>query len=300
MRRPASIVLVVGALAIGGCAPNTSTPTPVTVTTVTVTPTSTSPAVGAGIASSPATPKNTRTPNASLASAFTQWAEGASGRVAVTVAAVGTDMTSTLLAASATDVAWSTIKAPLALAVARNGNAALASSIEAALTQSDNSAAEELWSSLGPPSTAAGRVYEVLRDGGDATTVVESQRLRPGFTAFGQTLWSLPAQARWMAGLPCSPDASTVLAPMRRVIPSQQWGLGVADGAAIKGGWGPDPSGQYLVRQMGILTSGRGSTAIAISARANDGTFASGTQLMTSVARWLVARQERLPAGNCR
>lgn len=175
----------------------------------------------------------------------------------------------------------------------------MSSTIEAALTQSDNSAAEELWSSLGPPSTAASRVDDVLRDGGDASTEVQSQRLRPGFTAFGQTLWSLPAQARWMAGLPCFPDADDVLEPMKRVIPSQQWGLGVADGAAIKGGWGPDPSGTYLVRQMGILTTTRGSTAIAISARANDGTFASGTQLLTSVARWLVARKDRLPSGNC-
>ncbi|GAA1906938.1 hypothetical protein [Williamsia serinedens] len=212
---------------------------------------------------------------------------------------MGADTTSTLLPATGTDVAWSTIKVPLALAVARDGDSAMSTSIEAALTQSDNSAAEELWSSLGPPSTAAGRVGEILRDGGDSTTVVQSQRLRPGFTAFGQTSWSLPAQARWMAALPCLADANAVLDPMKRVIPSQQWGLGIADGAALKGGWGPDPSGTYLVRQMGILATGRGSTAIAISARADDGTFASGTQLVTSVARWLIARQGRLPTGNC-
>lgn len=297
MRRLTSTILLIGAVAVGGCAPNDSTPAPVTVTTVTVTPSSTSVRSAAAPQSAPTS--GSRAQDAPLASAFTQWAEGAPGQVAVTVAAVGSDTTATLLPASDTDVAWSTIKAPLALAVARDGVPGMSSSIEAALTQSDNSAAEELWGSLGPPSTAADRVGDILRDGGDTATVVQSQRLRPGFTAFGQTRWSLPAQARWMAGLPCLPDADAVLDPMRRVISSQQWGLGIADSAAIKGGWGPDPSGTYLVRQMGILTNGRGSTAIAISARANDGTFASGTQLMTSVARWLVARQDRLPTGKC-
>ena len=71
------------------------------------------------------------------------------------------------------------------------------------ITASDNAAAGQLWASLGEPHTAAAQVQTVLRSGGDGDTLVQSQRVRPGFTAFGQTIWSLANQAGFVAALPC-------------------------------------------------------------------------------------------------
>ena len=47
----------------------------------------------------------------------------------------------------------------------------------AAITESDNAAAELIWASLGDPVTAAGKVEAVLRQTGDLTTV-QSQKVR--------------------------------------------------------------------------------------------------------------------------
>ena len=41
----------------------------------------------------------------------------------------------------------------------------------------------------------------------------------------------------------------------------------------LKGGWGPDPDGRHLVRQMGIA----GPLAVALAAIPADGSFESGT-----------------------
>ena len=57
-----------------------------------------------------------------------------------------------------------------------------------------------------------------------------------------------------------------------------------------KGGWGPDPDGKYLVRQMGLLKTSSGyRAAVAITARPPDGTYASGQVLLSQVASWLKA-----------
>ena len=68
-----------------------------------------------------------------------------------------------------------------------------------AITESDNRASEQLWSGLGDPAEAARQVQGVIAEGGDTATVVESRRLRRGFTAFGQTQWTLQRQARFAA-----------------------------------------------------------------------------------------------------
>ena len=68
----------------------------------------------------------------------------------------------------------------------------------AAITESDNAAAESIWEGLGDPATAAAEVGKVLHDTGDPT-MVESRKLRPEYTAFGQTDWSLTNQAMFLA-----------------------------------------------------------------------------------------------------
>ena len=182
-------------------------------------------------------------------------------------------------------VAWSTIKVPLALAVAaREPTEREEELIDAALTVSDNDASLALWEWIGSPEVAAAAVQDVLAAAGDSSTRVEANVLRPGFTPFGQTRWSLAAQVQLMAALPGLPHADEIRARMRRVVPEQRWGLGVlGEDVELKGGWGPDPNGRRLVRQMGVV----GSLAVALAALPADGSFASGTAILDRLAQWL-------------
>jgi hypothetical protein len=207
------------------------------------------------------------------------------GEVGLAVAPIGTGRPVEELGALRGGVAWSTIKVPLALAVtARQPTERDEELIDAALTVSDNDASLALWERLGPPEIAAAAVQDVLAAAGDLSTMVEANVLRPGFTPFGQTQWSLEAQVRLMAALPGLPHAEEIRARLRRVVPEQRWGLGVlGDDVELKGGWGPDPDGRHLVRQMGIT----GPLAVALAAIPADGSFESGTDMLDRLARWL-------------
>jgi Beta-lactamase enzyme family len=182
-------------------------------------------------------------------------------------------------------VAWSTIKVPLALAVAaREPSAHDQELIDLAITASDNDASRALWARLGPPAVAGAAVESVLAAAGDTSTKIETRILREEFTPFGQTEWSLASQVQLMAALPRLPHSDGIRALMRRIVPEQRWGLGVlGDDIEFKGGWGPDPDGRQLVRQMGIV----GSRAVALAAAPHDGSFESGTALLDRLATWL-------------
>lgn len=233
---------------------------------------------------------------AALEPSFHDLATAIPATTGLAVAPVGTD-TALSFGTWSTGVAWSTIKAPLAIAALRADRAGATPLVAKAITQSDNAASEQLWSGLGPPDRAARRVQAVLREGDDADTIVESRRLRPEFTAFGQTRWSLQQQARFAAHLPCIADAGFVVDAMQRLIDEQRWGL-AADGAA-KGGWGPDRSGRYLVRQFGIVSTPAGRVGVALAAEPHDGTFDTGVAAVTEMARWLTANGSDLPGGSC-
>lgn len=149
---------------------------------------------------------------------------------------------------------------------------------------SDNDAALALWKGLGPPESAAAAVQDVLVSAGDTSTRVETRVLRAGFTPFGQTEWSLAAQVQLMAALPGLPHAEAIRARMRNVVPEQRWGVGtLGDDVELKGGWGPDPAGRHLVRQMGIV----GPLAVALAVLPADGSVESGTAMLDRLARWL-------------
>jgi hypothetical protein len=186
-------------------------------------------------------------------------------------------------------VAWSTIKVPLALAAVRGGRVGAADLAVKAITESDNPASERLWSLLGEPADAARRVQAVIRESSDAVTVVESRRLRPGFTAFGQTQWTLEGQARFAVQLPEIPGAAAVIDLMHHIAAGQRWGL-AAKGIAAKGGWGPGLAGEYLVRQFGIVPTESGHVGVALAAEVQDGAFDIGIEAINKVADWLVSR----------
>ena len=186
-------------------------------------------------------------------------------------------------------VAWSTIKVPLAIAALRSDWLRAKDLAVKAITESDNHASEQLWSGLGDPMDAARRVQGVIAEGGDTATVVESRRLRRGYTAFGQTEWTLQRQARFAAELPEVPDSADVIDLMRRISAGQRWGL-AAKGLAAKGGWGPGTHGEYLVRQFGIVPTPSGQWGVALAAEVHDGVFETGVDVLNALAEWLLSR----------
>ncbi|MEZ0363040.1 hypothetical protein ACAG26_04975 [Mycobacterium sp. pUA109] len=230
-----------------------------------------------------------------LAGSFAELAEAIPATIGIAFAPVGENTVSPLGAWSK-DVAWSTIKVPLALAALRADRAAAQPLAVKAITESDNAAAEQLWSQLGPPDQAAHRVQDILRETGDSTTVVESRRLRPPFTAFGQTQWTLALQAQFAAHLPCLPDAGPVVDLMRHLIPEQRWGL-ASGGDPAKGGWGPGQASGYLVRQFGVVPTETGQVGVALAADA--ASYEAGTDALNRMARWVTAHKAELPTGRC-
>ncbi|MGW5513214.1 hypothetical protein [Nocardia africana] len=234
----------------------------------------------------------------SLAADFTALRPSLDGHAGMAIMAVGGQRTAQM-GDWTTGPSWSTMKVPLTLAVLRTNGNTSTYQMSAAITESDNSAADGLWQTLGTPEAAAKAVQAVLREGGDTTTTVPATRSRAEYSAFGQADWSLADQVRWASRLPCLPDADTVTTLMSKVVWGQQWGLGHLDNTRFKGGWGPDPSGNYLVRQFGLLTTPNGDVAISLAAQATSGTFDDGTQILNKMAGLITKHLDDLPAGHC-
>ncbi len=195
--------------------------------------------------------------------------------------------------------AWSTIKVPLSLALLRDsGTNEVTGSIHAAITQSDNAAAQSIWESLGDSDTAAGKVEAVLADPGPAPQV-QSVVTRPGFSAFGQTLWPLTDQVRFLSVAHCNPANQPVLEMMANISVGQRWGLGALDGARFKGGWGPGTDGMYLVRQYGVIRVPSGDVAVAIAAVAESGSFGAGTAALGQITFWISEHEAEFAGGTC-
>lgn len=237
---------------------------------------------------------------AALAADFAQLESELDAVIGLAVSAVGSGNAPIALGHWQSGPAWSTMKVPVAIAALRERTPAeVTPEMTAAITESDNAAAESIWRRLGDPAIAAGKVEAVLRENGDPTTV-ESQRVRPEFTAFGQTDWSLVDQARFISTAVCDGRNAPIFALMGRVTRDQKWGIGSIPGARFKGGWGPSTSGNHLVRQMGVLICPTGMTAVALAAEPASGSFADGTRDLTDMARWVTAHLEVLPTGRCR
>lgn len=248
----------------------------------------------------PPPPSPSAQPNADqLASDFAALAAELNATVGLVLRPVGGEQPPVSLGEWSSGPAWSTIKVPLVIAGLRASDPPVVTdAMRAAIVQSDNAAAESIWQSLGDPVTAAAKVQEVLAETGDPT-VVESQKIRPEFTAFGQTQWSLEHQAMFLAAAACDLRDEPVLSLMGEIAADQSWGFGAISGTRFKGGWGPSVEGAYLVRQMGIVPTASGATVVAVAAEPSSGAFGDGTQALTRIAEWLTERVDLLPAGEC-
>lgn len=193
-----------------------------------------------------------------------------------------------------TGVAWSTIKVPMAIATLRHDPDREKPLVVKAITESNNPASEDLWAQLGEPEVAARRVQAVIAAAGDPATVVEARRIRPGFTAFGQTQWTLARQAVFAANLADVAGSAPVIDLMRRLATEQRWGL-AAKGVAAKGGWGPGADGGYLVRQFGMVPRERGRLGVALAAEA--ASFQTGVRVLSTMADWLMDQLPELARG---
>ena len=201
----------------------------------------------------------------------------------------------TVAAAGITDPrpAWSTAKVPLAIAAERAG-VADPDAVSRAITFSDNAAADSLWEALGGGAQAAQATQEII-----GTATVPATPPRPGFSAFGQTQWPVSEQAKFVAALGCQEGADPILAAMGGVDPAQQYGLRTLDGAVVKGGWGPAEDGSYEARQMGLITLGGHTVAVAIYAAAPSGDYGEAQQMLTRLARQLETAQVGWPDAGC-
>ena len=246
----------------------TATPTPAPTDTASATPTV--------VAADPA-----------LTAAFAEEVAGLGGSYAVSwLDAEGLHV----LGSAPGTTAWSTIKVPLSVAALEaDPSATTWAHVEAALTRSDNAAADALWAGLGDPEAAAGAVDAVLAAYGSPATRTESEQVNPPFSPYGQTVWSVTDAASFAGALACAPAAAPageVRQVMADVVADQRWGIGELEAAHLKGGWGPEGSGGYVLRQLGDARVGTERFALAVSARADDGVYASAAGEVTALVRW--------------
>jgi hypothetical protein len=236
---------------------------------------------------------------AALAADFAHLQTELHAAAGIAVSAVGNGQAPMALGDLQSGPAWSTIKVPLIIAALHKENPPrVTDAMAAAITESDTAAAESIWATLGDPVTAANKVDAVLRHAGDPTTV-QSRRVRPEFTAFGQTDWPLIDQVRFISSAVCDSTNAPIFALMGEVEPDQRWGIGTVGGARFKGGWGPSPTGSYLVRQVGVLAAPDGMIAVALAAQPASGKFDDGTAALTEMANWLTAHLGSLSVGQC-
>jgi hypothetical protein len=234
-----------------------------------------------------------------FAAEFASLAAELDATAGIVVRPVGTGPPPVTAGEWSTGTAWSTIKVPLAIAGLRETDPPeVTDAMRAAIIQSDNDAAESIWASLGDPATAATKVQAVLAQAG-APTTVESRKVRPEFTAFGQTTWSLTDQATFLSSAACDPGNQPIIDLMGQIEPDQAWGLGQIPGAEFKGGWGPSLEGNYLVRQFGIIPVNDGLAVVAVAVEPNSGALDDGTKALTRIATWLQEHVDLLPVGNC-
>lgn len=199
---------------------------------------------------------------------------------------------------TAPEAAWSTSKVPVLIAANRTG-AADSQLVSSAITYSDNEAAKAAWAALGEGTAAAQATQSVIAEAGDTATQVQSQVTRPEFTAFGQTMWGVGNQAKFMAGVRCVEGAQPIVDAMGVADPAQAYGLRTLPGALMKGGWGPSLAGAYDVRQMGIVQLGGHDVAVALIASSPDGQYASAQSVLTSMAEALAQAETQWPSPAC-
>ncbi len=238
---------------------------------------------------------------------FTTLEHELGGHVGAAIAPLAGGPTTTL-GDTQTAVAWSTSKVPVLIArlrylVARHEtlSAQDRSWAQQAIEISSNAAIEAIFTELehayGGLVPASLAVQHVLRLGGDAHTVINTAPNADGYTTYGQTPWSNANEVtvyRALANGQLLRPAGTafVLGLMEHVVSDERFGVGSAGypsgtRLAFKGGWGPDPQGDYTVRQTAIVGSGAGGYVVSMIAIPTSGTFADGEDDLTRLASWI-------------
>lgn len=189
---------------------------------------------------------------------------------------------------------WSTIKVPIAIAALRQ-HPEMAGQAAAAIQVSDNDAAAALWDSVRPEDVEA-----VLAEGG-TPVAVQREKVRPEFSPFGQTQWSVPEQARFASNLQCVGGSAPVLDLMGNIAPDQSYGLGTVEGARFKGGWGPAAgNGAYELRQFGLVPDSAGRTIpVAIAVMAGDGSYETAQNMATQLTAAMRPLLDKAQPANC-
>lgn len=299
--------LILAALALplctlGGCGVSAGTAGPSATPTAASTvwgAASPGPGASAGAATAPL-PSSSSAPPRAAGRAVDAVGDGSAARLGLSMVPLGAGATPWVTGSLSRGPAWSTIKVPIVMADVRAGRASVSDSIvRAAITESDNAAAETLTRHLGTDRQAAAAVGSELSRYHDRRTRPAATTSRPDFSVLGQTTWALGDQTSFMASLTCDRAQAPLLSLMGQIAQGQRWGLGTLPGARFKGGWGPDAAGDYLVRQTGVITVGSGSYAVSIAAVADDGTFASATKSLDRLAARLPALAAGMPAGSC-
>lgn len=254
-------------------------------------------------------PKRTSTSQMSLGgaqSSFATFAAGQPGDVGLAIGPLGAGPIVTYGAAQ-TGHAWSTMKVPVLTTLLRqleHGGGQLSASENTdatlALTESDNAAAEALFSVLeasdGGVDGASAAVQSTLRAAGDESTLINTAPNDQGFTTWGQSDWPATGEVDFYRALArgcllAGADTRYVLGLMGQVESDQRWGGGSAGfpaPLAFKGGWGPDlVTGRYLVRQTVIVGSGDRGYVFDMVALPSNGEFATGTEMLTATASWV-------------
>ena len=227
------------------------------------------------------------------------------GHLELTVAPLGAGAAETL-GGDMPAHGWSTTKVPVLAALLEAREETLTSEertwAESAITESSNQAVLDLFHDLerleGGLAGASSYVQDLLRKSGDQATVVATAAPPAGAaTTFGQTEWTPSNAVKFFSALArgcllARAGTDYILGLMQNIEPSESWGLGAAGFASVafKGGWGPEPSGAYLVRQAGIVDVGSPSAAaVAIVAFSPAGpdSFEAGTRMVTEGATWL-------------
>ncbi len=264
------------------------------------------------------------TSGASLAgaqSSFATLAAGQPGGVGLAIGPLGAGPVVTYGSVQ-TGHAWSTMKVPVLTTLLRQleqtgGRLSASENTDAtlALTESDNAAAEALFSVLeasdGGLDGASAAVQSTLRAAGDRSTVINAAPNDQGFTTWGQSDWPATGEVDFYRSLArgcllAGADTRYVLGLMSQVESDQRWGGGSAgfpQPLAFKGGWGPDlVTGRYLVRQTVIVGSGNRGYVFDMIALPSNGTFATGTEMLTAIASWVARRfpaSLAAPAAGC-
>lgn len=152
-----------------------------------------------------------------------------------------------------------------------------------AIQESSNEAARSLYESLsievGGSRLAAYALADLLRRSGDMRTDVPVEvpkGLPPSFiSSYGATTWPVGDQVKFMGALEGRrvvdrQSTRYILKLMGGVVPEggSTWGLGTLESefkARFKAGWGDNPNGQYLARQLGVISIPDSTTQVSVA-----------------------------------